>query len=58
MIDEFMVDGIMVSDSSTRSRHHAAATRRWAERVERFPAGRHAGVAFCAAKGTSETDAG
>ncbi len=45
-----------MSDSSTRSRADAAATRRWAERLERFSAGSHTVVAFCAAEGVSESN--
>ena len=45
-----------MSDSSTRSRSDAAATRRWAERLERFAAGTHTVVAFCAAEGVSESN--
>ena len=36
-------------DSSPRSRADAA-TRRWVERLERFAAGNHTVVAFCAAE--------
>ena len=42
-----------MSDSSARSRSDAVATRRWAERLERFAAGNHTVVAFCAAEGVS-----
>ena len=42
-----------MSDSSARSRYDAVATRRWAERLERFAAGNHTVVAFCAAEGVS-----
>ena len=45
-----------MSDSSTRSRSAAAATRKWAERLERFAAGNHTVVAFCAAEGVSESN--
>ena len=45
-----------MSDSSARSRSDAAATRRWAERLERFAAGNHTVVAFCAAEGVSESN--
>lgn len=45
-----------MSDSSTRSRADAAATRRWVERLERFAAGDHTVVAFCAAEGVSESN--
>jgi transposase len=45
-----------VSDSSPRSRSDAAATRRWVERLERFAAGHHTVVAFCAAEGVSESN--
>lgn len=44
-----------MSDSSTRSRS-AAATQRWVERLERFAAGQHTVVAFCAAEGVSESN--
>lgn len=44
-----------MSDSSTRS-HSDAATRRWVERLERFAAGNHTVVAFCAAEGVSESN--
>ena len=43
----------MMSDSSARSRSDAAATQRWVERLERFAAGNHTVVAFCAAEGVS-----
>ena len=45
-----------MSDSSARSRSDAAATRRWAERLERFSAGPHTVAAFCAAEGVSESN--
>ena len=45
-----------MSDSSARSRSDAFATRRWAERLERFAAGNHTVVAFCAAEGVSESN--
>ena len=45
-----------MSDSSARSRSDAAATRRWVERLERFAAGQHTVVAFCAAEGVSESN--
>ncbi len=45
-----------MSDSSARSRFDAFATRRWAERLERFAAGNHTVVAFCAAEGVSESN--
>ena len=45
-----------MSDSSPRSRSDAAATRRWVERLERFAAGQHTVVAFCAAEGVSESN--
>ena len=45
-----------MSDSSSRSRSDAAATRRWAERLERFAAGNHTVVGFCAAEGVSESN--
>ena len=45
-----------MSDSSARSRSDAAATRRWVERLERFAAGNHTVVAFCAAEGVSESN--
>ena len=45
-----------MSDSSARSRSDAVATRRWAERLERFAAGDHTVVAFCAAEGVSESN--
>ena len=43
-------------DSSARSRSDAAATRRWVERLDRFSAGTHTVVAFCAAEGVSESN--
>ena len=46
----------MMSDSSARSRSDAAATRRWVERLERFAAGNHTVVAFCAAEGVSQSN--
>jgi len=45
-----------MSDSSARSRSDAVATRRWAERLERFAAGNHTVVGFCAAEGVSESN--
>ena len=45
-----------MSDSSTRARLGTAATRRWVERLERFAAGTHTVVAFCAAEGVSESN--
>jgi hypothetical protein len=45
-----------VPDSSARSRFDAVATRRWLERLERFAAGDHTVVAFCAAEGVSESN--
>jgi transposase len=51
----FLGDAIM-SDSSARSRSDAAATRRWVERLERFAAGNHTVVAFCAAEGVSQSN--
>lgn len=45
-----------MSDSSTRTRAGAAATRRWVERLERFATGQHTVVAFCAAEGVSESN--
>ena len=45
-----------MSDSSARSRSDAAVHRRWAERLERFAAGSHTVVAFCAAEGVSESN--
>ena len=45
-----------MSDSSARSRPDATATRRWVERLERFSAGPHTVVAFCAAEGVSESN--
>src|SRR3954465_15803921 len=46
----------MMSDSSARSRSDAVATRRWAARLERFAAGNHTVVAFCATEGVSESN--
>lgn len=46
----------MMSDSSARSRSGAVATRRWAERFERFAAGNHTVVGFCADEGVSESN--
>ena len=45
-----------MTDSSTRSRSDAAATRRWVDRIERFTAGNHTVVAFCAAEGVSQSN--
>jgi transposase len=45
-----------MSDSSARSRSDAAATRRWVERLERFAAGNHTVVAFCAAESVSQSN--
>jgi transposase len=50
----FSEDAI-VSDSSARPRS-AAATQRWVERLERFAAGPHTVVAFCAAEGVSQSN--
>lgn len=44
-----------MSESSPRSRADAA-TRRWVERLERFAAGNHTVVAFCAAEGVSQSN--
>ena len=49
----FLGDAI-VSDSSTRTRSDAAATRLWVERLERFAAGNHTVVAFSAIEDVSE----
>lgn len=43
-------------DSSPHPRSDAAATRRWVERLERFAAGNHTVVAFCAAEGVSQSN--
>jgi hypothetical protein len=45
-----------MSDSSACSRINEAATRRWVERLERFAAGDHTVVAFCAAEGVSQSN--
>jgi len=45
-----------MSDSSSRSRSDAVATSRWAERLERFAAGNHTVVGFCAAEGVSQSN--
>ncbi|HUR53862.1 MAG TPA: hypothetical protein VMZ71_07010 [Gemmataceae bacterium] len=45
-----------MSESSARSRYDAVATRRWTERLERFAAGDHTVVEFCAAEGVSESN--
>jgi len=45
-----------MSDSSARFRSDAIATRRWVERLERFAAGNHTVVSFCAAEGVSESN--
>ena len=45
-----------MSDSSARPSSDAAATQRWVERLERFAAGPHTVVAFCAAEGVSESN--
>ena len=45
-----------MSDSSARARADATATRRWVERLERFSAGPHTVVAFCATVGVSESN--
>jgi transposase len=44
-----------VPDSAPRSRSDAA-TRQWVERLERFAAGNHTVVAFCAAEGVSQSN--
>jgi hypothetical protein len=49
------LEDAIVSDSSPRSRADAA-TRRWVERLERFAAGNHTVVAFCAAEGVSQSN--
>ncbi len=43
-------------DSSAPSGFDPVATRRWVERLERFAAGHHTVVAFCAAEGVSESN--
>ena len=43
-------------DSSARSRSDVAATQRWVERLQRFDAGNHTVVAFCAAEGVSPSN--
>lgn len=45
-----------MSDSSTRSRSDVAATKQWVQRLERFTAGNHTVVAFCAAEGVSQSN--
>ncbi len=45
-----------MSDSSARFRSDAIATRRWVERLERFAAGNHTVVSFCATEGVSESN--
>ena len=50
----FSEDAI-VSVPSPRSRSDGAATRLWAERLQRFAAGSHTVVAFCAAEGVSQS---
>lgn len=45
-----------MSALSARSRSDAAATQRWAERLERFAAGNLTVVAFCATEGVSESN--
>jgi len=45
-----------VPDSSLRSRSDASANRQWVERLERFAAGNHTVVAFCAAEGVSQSN--
>ena len=45
-----------MSDSSARPSFAAAATQRWVERLERFAAGPHTVVAFCAAEGVSQSN--
>jgi transposase len=45
-----------MTDSSARARSDAVATRRWAERLERFAAGNHTVVAFCIAEGVSQSN--
>lgn len=44
-----------MSDSSARPSSDAA-TQRWVERLERFAAGPHTVVAFCAAEGVSQSN--
>lgn len=43
-------------DSSLRSRSDASANRQWVERLERFAAGNHTVVEFCAAEGVSDSN--
>ena len=45
-----------MSDSSARPSSDDAATQRWVERLERFAAGNHTVVAFCAAEGVSQSN--
>ncbi len=45
-----------MSDSSARPSSDPAATGRWVERLERFAAGNHTVVAFCAAEGVSQSN--
>lgn len=45
-----------MSDSSARPRYHPAAARRWAERLDRFPARPTTVAAFCAAEGVSSSN--
>jgi transposase len=44
-----------VPNSSLPSRS-AAATRRWAERLQRFAAGKHTVAGFCTAEGVSQAN--
>jgi len=45
-----------VSDSSARPSSDADAIQRWVERLERFAAGPHSVVAFCATEGVSQSN--
>jgi len=51
----FSEDAI-VSDSSARPSSDADAIQRWVERLERFAAGPHSVVAFCATEGVSQSN--
>jgi len=46
----------IVPDMPSNSPYDPVATRRWVERLERFAAGHHTVVGFCAAEGVSESN--
>jgi hypothetical protein len=51
-----VTEGAIMPDPSACSRFDQVATKRWAERLERFAAGGHTVASFCAAEGVSESN--